>query len=250
MHELKTKLEKELVVAMESVVRDQINKLDPEGLLKNGAPSDEYKEEIRDITLRLRDITSRSRDECFTYLAETIYVVFSYNFGVKMVLLKNSRDMFFDAVKEIMSRFKEWKLSKKYPQIYPRHLRLVLGSNCGKVGHDGDCNIYATYLKICTCGLHHNLLPFPSEDVEQIYPKFYDELEGKGLVRTLLEEKEMNGLWIKCTKCNGQMQQSKDKCDECKNSGYVSFKTSPPFSEEKMHKMLKEVEWESNKEKE
>jgi len=48
-----TKIEKELVRNFEHIVVDEVNKLDPIGLLAMDCPNDEYKSEIRDITLRL-----------------------------------------------------------------------------------------------------------------------------------------------------------------------------------------------------
>jgi len=71
-----TKIEKELVRNFEHIVVDEVNKLDPIGLLAMDCPNDEYKSEIRDITLRL------SRPMNWLELSEVMYVVFAYKFDL------------------------------------------------------------------------------------------------------------------------------------------------------------------------
>lgn len=62
------------------VVREEINELDPIGLLKNGAPEDEYKREIDDIANRI--YTAQSPIQVQTI----IFAVFVYKFDLEEAL--------------------------------------------------------------------------------------------------------------------------------------------------------------------
>ena len=88
-------------------------------------------------------------------------------------------------------------LEKKYPRIYLRHKRQVQAHPEGIVTHDGDCGIYRLF-RICTCGLHHALLPITNGDAEKIYPKYWEEQEGMAEIEMLMQEKEQFGLWVQC----------------------------------------------------
>ena len=50
------------------------------------------------------------------------------------------------------------EMEKKYPRIYHRHFRKPMSHPDGAIAHDGDCGIWRLF-RICTCGLHHSLLP-------------------------------------------------------------------------------------------
>lgn len=47
-----------------------------------------------------------------------------------------------------------------------------------KISHHGDCRIYCLveHGKFCSCGLLHDLEPLDDEIIQEIYPKFYDEI--------------------------------------------------------------------------
>ena len=127
-------------------------------------------------------------------------------------------------------------LAKKYPRIYLRYRK---AKTEGQVIHDGDCDIYNAHLEICTCGLHHDLLPLPSEDTNQIYPNFYEEMAGKGFVETLLMCKHDGGIFVKCGDCQGEGGVGMVKCENCGGKGLEEFKITP-VSEEEMEKIMNE----------
>ena len=72
-----TEMEIALVDKFEHIVKEEIDKIDPIGLLKLGAPPNEYAAEIRGITLRIRQTSS------WLWLSEIMYIVFSYNFDME-----------------------------------------------------------------------------------------------------------------------------------------------------------------------
>jgi len=96
-----TKREKELVSAMESVVKKEVDKLDPIDLLVASSRENEYAQEIREITLRLY-----MAQGSFLKLAEVMYVVFAYKFDLDMA---KPEGKYFHAAKEIMEKLEEWK---------------------------------------------------------------------------------------------------------------------------------------------
>jgi len=75
MRKPQTKFERETIEKYEEVVKKQVNKLDPLKLLSGGAPQNEYKKEIREITLRLPSCKS------FLDISEIMYIIFAYNFN-------------------------------------------------------------------------------------------------------------------------------------------------------------------------
>lgn len=76
MREPKTESEKRAVNKYESIVKKYVDELDPIELL-SFAPKDEYKREIRAITLRLFQCKS------FLDVAQIMYVVFAYKFDLE-----------------------------------------------------------------------------------------------------------------------------------------------------------------------
>ena len=76
MREPVSKLEQYIVDNFESIVAEEVNKLDPIGLLAMDCPANEYKSEIRDITLRCSHAMS------WLELAEIMYIVFAYKFDL------------------------------------------------------------------------------------------------------------------------------------------------------------------------
>jgi len=125
-------------------------------------------------------------------------------------------------------------IEKKYPEIYRRHKRKVISHPNGIITHDGDCGLYNIHLKICTCGLHHILLPLGIEDIKQIYSEYFKELIGKSLVESLLIDKEDCRLWTLCSSCEGtgkiNVKENETsfiieliRCEQCKGKGFVLF---------------------------
>ena len=79
-------------------------------------------------------------------------------------------------------------------RIYKRKV----ASNPDKIiTHMGDCGIYNSHLKICTCGLHHWLRMASEEVVNELYPKLMEEDTNEGFISYLLEEFESDNLYIK-----------------------------------------------------
>jgi len=58
-----------------TLVKEIVNKIDPIGLLKQGAPSDEYEEEIQRIAAKFR-ICNSTED-----IQKLVYNIFKENFG-------------------------------------------------------------------------------------------------------------------------------------------------------------------------
>jgi len=58
-------------------------------------------------------------------------------------------------------------------RIKKRYCRSIIADKDGAVIHHGDCGIYSAH-NVCTCGLIHDLLPYPS-DAKKIYPEFWDD---------------------------------------------------------------------------
>lgn len=75
MRESQTKSEQGRIKKYEAIVKEQVDNLDPIGLFP-GAPDDEYKNEIRDITLKLAGLKTP------TDIAQMMFVVFAYHFDI------------------------------------------------------------------------------------------------------------------------------------------------------------------------
>lgn len=57
-------------------------------------------------------------------------------------------------------------------QLMQRYFRKTPANPDGAITHHGDCDIYG--IKICTCGLMHDLMPVPHL-VEKLYPLHWEE---------------------------------------------------------------------------
>jgi len=71
-------------------------------------------------------------------------------------------------------------------QIIQRYFRKTPMNPDGAVTHHGDCDIFS--IKICTCGLMHDLMPHPNL-VEKLYPAYWGEREDYGEVREMVIHK-------------------------------------------------------------
>ena len=87
------------------------------------------------------------------------------------------------------------KMSKG--KIIERYKREVISHPKGAVVHHGDCGLYDADLEICTCGLHHDLIPLKEKEIKEIYPKFYEELNGDTVVRDLMIYLSREKLYLK-----------------------------------------------------
>lgn len=132
-------------------------------------------------------------------------------------------------------------LEKKYPRIYLRHKRKVHSHPERVIAHDGDCGIWRLF-KICTCGLHHELMIIPDE-AEKIYPKYWDEQEGMHKIEMLMNIEDCGGgLWVQCNECEEKGGIGEIKCKACEGKGLVLFKMPDPPTEEELAERTKIIE--------
>jgi hypothetical protein len=82
MRKILTKAEQISINKYEAIVKEEVDKLDPIGLLAMDCPKDEYKSEIQSITLKLGESWSRDSGYDFLKLAEVMYIVFAYMFDM------------------------------------------------------------------------------------------------------------------------------------------------------------------------
>jgi hypothetical protein len=82
MRKILTKSEQKKLDKYEAIVKEEVDKLDPIGLLAMDCPKDEYKSEIQSITLKLGESWSRDSGYDFLKLAEVMYIVFAYMFDM------------------------------------------------------------------------------------------------------------------------------------------------------------------------
>lgn len=59
-------------------------------------------------------------------------------------------------------------------KVLQRYFRKTQSRPEGGVEHHGDCDFFN--IKVCTCGLHHDLKPAPPELVDRLFPRLYGEL--------------------------------------------------------------------------
>jgi hypothetical protein len=71
--------------------------------------------------------------------------------------------------------------------IIQRYFRKTPMNPDGAVTHHGDCDIFS--IKICNCGLMHDLMPVPDFLVEKLYPAHWAEREDYGEVREMVMHK-------------------------------------------------------------
>lgn len=57
-------------------------------------------------------------------------------------------------------------------RVMQRYFRRTKSQPEGGVGHDGDCDFFN--IRVCTCGLLHELMPSP-EKAGELYPPFWQE---------------------------------------------------------------------------
>jgi len=133
------------------------------------------------------------------------------------------------------------ELENKYPRLFFKHKRKTIANPDGAIAHDGDCDIYNVHLQICTCGLHHSLAIITNGDAEEIYPKYIEELEGKGKVHTLMQVYEEGNLWEACELCKGKGGVAMTPCEQCEGKGVVPFKMPEPPTDEEMEEMMKQM---------
>lgn len=135
------------------------------------------------------------------------------------------------------------ELKVKHSHIFMRHFRNIAGSPDGAIAHDGDCGLYNAYLGVCTCGLHHALIIIPN-DAEKIYPKYWEEQQGKSKVEMILMEEDHLGLWVGCNTCDATGGTGMIECEKCKGKGVIPFKMPDLPTEEEVEErmnMIKEM---------
>jgi hypothetical protein len=82
MRKVLTKCEQRKIDKYEAIVKEEVDKLDPIGLLAMECPKDEYASEIQSITLKLDEAWSKDLGYDFLKLAEIMYIVFAYMFDL------------------------------------------------------------------------------------------------------------------------------------------------------------------------
>lgn len=69
-------------------------------------------------------------------------------------------------------------------RIVQRYFRKTKAHPEGAVGHHGDCDFFN--IRVCTCGLHHDMRPAPPDFVADQYPLLYEELSDYEAARASL----------------------------------------------------------------
>lgn len=82
-------------------------------------------------------------------------------------------------------------------KIISTYKRKVIAHPEGAVVHMGDCGIYNSFLGVCTCGLHHWLWMAGSEVIKELYPNLVEEESKEGFIEYLLQEFEIDNLYVK-----------------------------------------------------
>lgn len=90
--------EKNRYKAIVTTITEIVNRLDPVGLLGDGAPKDEYSEEIRLIASYIQDYTN------VTKLGELIYSIFLESFDKEIV---GKKDDYLKVAEEIIEELKK-----------------------------------------------------------------------------------------------------------------------------------------------
>ena len=136
----------------------------------------------------------------------------------------------------------EYKSMTAKERIIQRYKRAVMAHPEGAVVHHGDCSIYATEIQICTCGLHHDLMPLSEEDINELYPKFYEEFEGMNKVCYLMREFELEHLFAECHHCKG-------KGGTCCNwIGRVKLTLPTPPTQKEIDEIFEKSPWKKSSE--
>lgn len=58
-------------------------------------------------------------------------------------------------------------------RLIQRYFRKTAAHPEGSVCHHGDCDFFS--ITVCTCGLLHDLAPMTPDQIEEHYPRFYEE---------------------------------------------------------------------------
>ena len=132
-------------------------------------------------------------------------------------------------------------LESQYPRLFYSHKRETIAHPEGAISHDGDCELFNANLGICTCGLHHSLMRISNDDVKKIYPKYYEEMDGKSVVEVLMREYSCGSLWEECESCDGNGGVAMRQCEECEGKGFVCFKMPEPLSKEEIDNVIKDM---------
>lgn len=120
-------------------------------------------------------------------------------------------------------------------RIIKRYKREVMAHPDGAIVHHGDCDIYHD-VGICTCGLHHDLLPMDEDDIKELYPKLYEEMANTTITEIVMREFHDKLLFQKCHNCSGT------GCTKCNEVGMVKFKPPVPPTDEEVNKAIKDME--------
>jgi hypothetical protein len=139
------------------------------------------------------------------------------------------------------------ELEQKYPILYRRYKRKVTDHPEETIRHHGDCCIYASFMPICTCGLHHSLQVITNGDIHQLYPKYYEEMEGVNMVDTLMGLHTAKKLWQSCEECDGRGGLGQIMCPVCMGKGVVLFKIPEPLTDEQIAEISKKLYREFNR---
>lgn len=138
-------------------------------------------------------------------------------------------------------------------ELILRYFRKVIAHPDGAIVHHADCHIYSC-IGICTCGLHHDLMPLDEDTVIKLYPKVKDEVTREGLIDSLLRHHEEGKLYEVCSECNGTGWKKKEsfwgmlslspaKCPICSGRGVIKYLSPKLCSNEEAEKIFKEAGW-------
>lgn len=115
-------------------------------------------------------------------------------------------------------------------RIRDRFFRRVIAHPRGAIVHHGDCHIYS-FIRVCTCGLHHDLLPLDDELRKTLYPKFWEEMSKSYDREQLIMDQSHGEIFERCPKCKGEHPSfdsltggpNGGPCDVCKGEGYIPY---------------------------
>lgn len=147
---------------------------------------------------------------------------------------------------------KKWK-DKAKSEILLRYFRKVQGYPEGKVVHHADCGIFAAYLGICTCGLHHDLKPLDIKTIDEIDPLTLDDKSKDGVIMDLLRRFEQAELYVPCPECKGTGWKEKEtwwemisslhppQCPTCRGTRVVLYSSPEPCPDDVFDDLMKEL---------
>ncbi len=109
MRKILTKSEQKHIDDFGAIVKEEVDKLDPIGLLSMDCPKDEYKSEIQSISLRMYEAWIKESGYDMLKLAEVMYIVFAYMFGMDEA---GSISEYILPAKNIIDKIREKKMKK------------------------------------------------------------------------------------------------------------------------------------------